>query len=189
MCLRARFTQYSLLLISQLVSLFHIYTLCLSHVVLASTLFLFFSFLFWSQWFITWGTMAVCGNYFITTYIQTKRKRKKEIERQCYDWYLMFAMWLHHRLHVLGLCFIQLVSLQLVDWFSQTKLWCKAQIRAICTYVGCTKVTTNNWDIRSSVTVKSLFANISWMTRWICMIKLVLESTHQTVSNDIWYIQ
>ena len=46
MCSRARFTQYSLLLISQLVSLFHIYTLCLSHVVLASTLFLFFLFFF-----------------------------------------------------------------------------------------------------------------------------------------------
>jgi len=49
--------------------------------------------------------MAVCGSYFITTYIQTKRKRKKEKEkeRQCYDQYLMFAMWLHHGLHVLGL--------------------------------------------------------------------------------------
>ena len=45
MCSRARFTQYSLLLISQLVSLFHIY-ICLSHVVLASTLFLFFLFFF-----------------------------------------------------------------------------------------------------------------------------------------------
>ena len=34
-------------------------------------------------------------------------------------------------------------------------------MRAICTYAGCTKATTNNQDIRSSVTVKSLFANIS----------------------------
>ena len=37
----------------------------------------------------------------------------------------------------------------------------KPQMRAICTYAGCTKATTNNQDIRSSVTVKSLFANIS----------------------------
>ena len=61
-------------------------------------------------------------------------------------------------------------------------------MRAICTYAGCTKATINNWDIRSSVTVKSSFANISWTTRWICTIKLVLESAYQTVSNDIWYI-
>jgi len=67
------------------------------------------------------------------------------------------------------------------------KLSCagKPQIRAICTYIGCTKVTTNNWDIRSSVTIKALFANISWTARWICTIKLALESTHQTVSNNI----
>ena len=37
----------------------------------------------------------------------------------------------------------------------------KLQIKAICTYMGCTKVITNNWDIRSSVTEKSPFANIS----------------------------
>jgi len=58
-------------------------------------------------------------------------------------------------------------------------------MRATCKYEGCTKETTNNWDIRSSVTVKSLFANISWTTGQICMIKLALESVHQTVSNDI----
>ena len=61
-------------------------------------------------------------------------------------------------------------------------------MRAIYTYAGCTKVATNNWDIRPSATVKALFANISWMTRQIHMIKLALESAHQTVSNDIWYI-
>ena len=61
-------------------------------------------------------------------------------------------------------------------------------MRAICTYAGYTKVTTNNWDIRPSATVKALFANISWMIRQIHMIKLALESAHQTVSNDIWYI-
>jgi len=61
-------------------------------------------------------------------------------------------------------------------------------MRADHTYVGCTKATTNNQDIRSSVTVKSLFANISWMTGQICTIELVLESAHQTVPNDIWYI-
>ena len=58
-------------------------------------------------------------------------------------------------------------------------------MRTICTYTECTKVTTNNWDIRPSVTVKALFTDISWMARWICMIKLALESAHQTISNDI----
>jgi len=58
-------------------------------------------------------------------------------------------------------------------------------MRAICKYVGYTKVTTNNWDIRSSVTVKALFANISWTARQIHMIKLSLESAHQFVSDDI----
>jgi len=58
-------------------------------------------------------------------------------------------------------------------------------MRTICIYVGCTKVTTNKWDIRPSVTVKVLLANISWMTGQIHMIELVLESAHQTVSNDI----
>ena len=61
-------------------------------------------------------------------------------------------------------------------------------MRAICTYTGCTRATTNDWDIRPSVVVKALSADISWMTRQIHMIKLVLESTHQYVSNDIWYI-
>ena len=56
-------------------------------------------------------------------------------------------------------------------------------MRAIYIYVGCTKATTNNWDIKSSVTVKSSFANISWTTRQIHMIEL--ESAYQTVSNNI----
>ena len=47
-------------------------------------------------------------------------------------------------------------------------------MRAICTYVGCTKVTINNQDIRLSVTVST--------------IKLMLKSAHQTVSDNIWYI-
>ena len=59
---------------------------------------------------------------------------------------------------------------------------------AICTYVEDLKATTNNWDIRLLVTVKALFANISWMARYICTIKLVLESAYQIVSNNIWYI-
>ena len=45
-----------------------------------------------------------------------------------------------------------------------------------------------NRDIRPSVTVKALFANISWIAGSIYMIELALESAHQTVSNDIWYI-
>ena len=51
--------------------------------------------------------------------------------------------------------------------------------------VGYTKVTTNDWDIRPSVAVKALSANILWMAEQICMIKLVLESAHQSISNDI----
>jgi len=61
-------------------------------------------------------------------------------------------------------------------------------MRAICTYVGCTKATTNNWDIRPSVAVKALSANISWMAKHIHTFELVLESAHQSVSNDIWCI-
>jgi len=64
----------------------------------------------------------------------------------------------------------------------------KPQMRAICTYVGCTKATTNNQDIRPSVTVKSLFANISWTAKWIHTIELTLESAHQYIYNNIWCI-
>ena len=58
-------------------------------------------------------------------------------------------------------------------------------MRAICTYVGCTKATTNDWDIRTSVAVKALSVNISGITKQICMIELALESAHQSVYNDI----
>jgi len=51
-------------------------------------------------------------------------------------------------------------------------------MRAICIYVGCTKATTNDWDIRTSVAVKALSANISWMAEQICMIELALGSAH-----------
>ena len=61
-------------------------------------------------------------------------------------------------------------------------------MRAIRTYAGCTKATTNDWDIRPSATIKALSANISWMTKRICTIKLALESAHQSVSNNIWFI-
>ena len=59
---------------------------------------------------------------------------------------------------------------------------------AICTYVGCTKATMNDWDIRPSVAVKALFANILWMAQWIHIIKLALESAHQSIFNDIWCV-
>ena len=58
-------------------------------------------------------------------------------------------------------------------------------MRAICIYVGCIKATTNDWDIRPSAAVKALSANISWMTKRICMIELALESAYQSVYNDI----
>ena len=74
------------------------------------------------------------------------------------------------------------------QWTNFHKISCagKPQMRAICTYVGCTKATTNDWDIRPSVAVKASSANISWTAEWICTIKLALESAHQSVSNDIW---
>ena len=55
---------------------------------------------------------------------------------------------------------------------------------AICTYVGCTKVTTDYWDIRLLVTT----IIISETTKCISTIKLALESTHQEISDDISYI-
>ena len=60
----------------------------------------------------------------------------------------------------------------------------KSQMKAICTYVECTKATTNDWDIRPSVAIKALSANISWMAKWICTIELALESAHQSVYNN-----
>ena len=73
-----------------------------------------------------------------------------------------------------------------IKWFLQTKLCCEAPNEGYLHM--CEKATINNQDIRSSVTIKSSFANISWMTRWICTIKLVLESAYQTIPNNIWYI-
>ncbi len=58
-------------------------------------------------------------------------------------------------------------------------------MRAIHTYVGCTKAITNDWDIRLSVAVKALSANISWMAGQIHMIELALESAHQSIYNNI----
>ena len=58
-------------------------------------------------------------------------------------------------------------------------------MRAICIYMGCIEVTINNWDIKLLVIIKALLANIAWMVGWIHTIKLVLESTHQTVSDNI----
>ena len=61
-------------------------------------------------------------------------------------------------------------------------------MRAICIYVGCTKVTTNDWDIRLSVAIKASSANISWKAEQIHTIELALGSAHQSISNDIWCI-
>ena len=76
------------------------------------------------------------------------------------------------------------------QWTYFHRLSCagKPQIRAIRTYVGDTKATTNDWDIRTSVAIKALSANISWMAERICTIELALGSAHQSVSNDIWCI-
>ena len=61
-------------------------------------------------------------------------------------------------------------------------------MRAICICTGCTKATTNNWDVRPSVAVKALPANTSWTAEWIHTIELTLESAHQFVFNDIWCV-
>jgi len=81
--------------------------------------------------------------------------------------------------------FIQLVSLQPVDRFSQTKLRWKAPNEG---YPHICRRYKNNWDIRPSVAVKALSANITWTAERICTIELALESAHQSVSNDIWCI-
>ena len=76
------------------------------------------------------------------------------------------------------------------QWTDFHKLSCagKPQMRAICTYVGGIKATTNDWDIRLLVAIKALFANISWTAEQIYTIELVLKSAHQSVSNNIWYV-
>jgi len=61
-------------------------------------------------------------------------------------------------------------------------------MKAIHIYTECTKAKKNNWDIKPSVTVKILLADISWMAGQIHTIELTLESIYQTASNDIWYI-
>jgi len=61
-------------------------------------------------------------------------------------------------------------------------------MRAIRTYAGYPKAITNDWDIRPSVAVKALSANISWMAEQIHTIELALESAHQFVYNNIWCI-
>ena len=67
------------------------------------------------------------------------------------------------------------------QWTDFHKLSCAGmpQMRAIYTYVGGTVATTNYWDIRPSVAVKALLANISWTAGWICTIELALGSAHQ----------
>ena len=54
--------------------------------------------------------------------------------------------------------------------------------------MGGTKAITNDWDIRPSVAIKALSANISWTAEHIHMIKLALGSAYQSGSNNIWCI-
>ena len=58
-------------------------------------------------------------------------------------------------------------------------------MRAIHICAGCIKATTNDWDIRPSVAIKALSANISWMAECIHTIELAFGSAHQSVANDI----
>jgi len=55
---------------------------------------------------------------------------------------------------------------------------------AICRYMRCTKVIIDYWDIRL-LELQVLLAIISGMTKQISIIKVVLEITHQIVSNNI----
>ena len=64
----------------------------------------------------------------------------------------------------------------------------KPQMRDIHICMGCTKVITNDWDIRPLVAVKALSANISWTAEQIRMIKLALKSAHWSVYNNIWCV-
>ena len=48
-----------------------------------------------------------------------------------------------------------------------------------------TKVTINDWDIRLSVAVKALSANLLQMAEQIHTIELALESAHQYIYNNI----
>jgi len=64
----------------------------------------------------------------------------------------------------------------------------KSQMGAICTYVGGTRETTNDWDIRPSVAVKALSANILWTAEQIRTIELALESAHQSIYANKWYV-
>ena len=81
--------------------------------------------------------------------------------------------------------FIQLVSPQLVDQFSQTKLCWKALNKDYLHICEIYKSNNKQWDIRLSVTVKVLLANILWMAKQTYTIKLVLESAYQIISNNI----
>ena len=58
-------------------------------------------------------------------------------------------------------------------------------MRNICIYIECIKATTNNQDIRPSVTIKVSLANILWTAGQIYTIELMLESAYQTVSDII----
>ena len=51
-------------------------------------------------------------------------------------------------------------------------------MRAILIYMECIKATINDWDIRPSVAIKALSANISWTAKQIHTIKLALESAY-----------
>ena len=66
------------------------------------------------------------------------------------------------------------------QWTYFHKLSCagKPQMRAIRTCVEYTKATMNDWDIRPSVAVKALSANISWTAEQIHTIELALGSAH-----------
>ena len=54
--------------------------------------------------------------------------------------------------------------------------------------MGYTKAITNDWDIRLSVAVKALSANILQTAEQIHMIELALESAYQFVYNNIWCV-
>jgi len=131
----------------------------------------FFSFLFLSVYTIfrtrVRGQWYVTGYYHTVTWSYTMIENSRRLLSQT-----SFSLYLHNQ------------------WTDFHKLSCaeKPQMRSIRTYMGCTKATTNDWDIRPSVAVKASSANISWMAERIRMIELELESAHQSVSNNIWCV-
>jgi len=64
---------------------------------------------------------------------------------------------------------------------------CYNKIRVICIYPGCTKVITDYWDIRLSVTIN--FIGYYFRNNWTDLHdQTCIGISHQTVSDNMLYI-